>query len=107
MKMKVVDQLSMSSIRADTMPKGFVFECSAAMAKELEQKGLATRADAPEEPQGDAQPASGGAAKADDDSGQPPKGKTVEKMEQSHLNKAETPPQNKVIANAPAAKRGK
>jgi hypothetical protein len=105
MKMKVVDQLSMSSIRADTMPKGFVFECSAAMAKELEQKGLATRADAPEEPQGDAQPASGGAAKADDDPGQT--AKAGEKMEPAHLNKAETPPQNKVIANAPAAKRGK
>lgn len=48
-KMKVVDQLHLSSIGPDSLGPGDEFHCSAAIADDLEQRGLATRArdDAP------------------------------------------------------------
>lgn len=45
MKMKVVDQLHLSSISPHTMGKGHEFEVSDEMAADLEKRGLATRAE--------------------------------------------------------------
>lgn len=42
-KMRVVDQLHVSSVGPNTMAKGTEFEVSAATAKDLEKRGVATR----------------------------------------------------------------
>ena len=47
MKMKVVDQLHISQLGPNTMGKGTIFECSDALAADLEKRGLAVPVDKP------------------------------------------------------------
>lgn len=51
MRMKVVDQLHIGSVRPDTMGKGTEFEISDDLGRSLEKRGLATevKAEAPPE----------------------------------------------------------
>lgn len=65
MKMKVVDQLHLSALGPNTMGAGEIFECSDALAADLEKRGLAV----PAEPRA--------------------------KKEKAPKNKAEQPPKNK------------
>lgn len=84
MKMRVVDQLHLSSLGPETMGKGAEFEVSDAMGEDLLKKGVATRVD-------------GEAAEAAAESG--------EKAEAAPDNKAEKPPANKAEKSA-RRKRG-
>lgn len=79
MKMKVVDQLHISSVGPEVMGKGKEFEVSAAVGKELEKKGHAVRVDQDEDDQ-------------HENSQEPAQ---AEKAEEAPANKAEPAPANK------------
>lgn len=83
MRVRVVDQLHVSAVSSDTMPKGTEFEVSEPLAKELEAKGLVVRVETAE-------------------STEPAPAPTGEKAELAPANKAEKPPLNK----ASGRKRG-
>lgn len=86
MKVRVLDQLHVSSVSADTMPKGTVFAVSAPLGKELVAKGLVEVVEAEAEP---------APAPAEDQASR--------KAEPAPANKAEQPPPNKA---AGSKKRG-